>query len=368
MYIILIGPSGVRKGTAMNPGLDLLEDIGLPVASEAITREALIREMSEQTTIDYDLDGQQIVHTSLTIHSEELTVFLGYENMQLITDLCDWYDCRRRWKYRTKGQGTDELVNMWLNIQGATTPDTLHAALPPTAIGAGLTSRMIFVYEEERGKWIPDPFLSEEEKHIRIQLRDDLESILMMKGRFRISSDFLAHWINWYHSLKGIRIPDPKLAGYYSRRPAHILKLCMIMSASRSDDMIITIPDFERALHYLVFTEQKMPRVFSGMGTNLAAKHIRQIMGVIAVEKQIKLSKLMFQFHFDVDIFTMKQILQTLVLENFIKQDPIAGQDDYLLTYTGRYSEDGEQRGQDSIGLFSPAGNLIGGPSDGGKK
>ena len=50
MYIVLVAPSGkARKGTAMRPGLKMLQEQGIKLAAEAITREALIRELNEST-------------------------------------------------------------------------------------------------------------------------------------------------------------------------------------------------------------------------------------------------------------------------------------------------------------------------------
>ena len=48
LYVVLIAPSGkARKGTAMGPGMDLLEDLGIKMAAESTTRESLIRELKK---------------------------------------------------------------------------------------------------------------------------------------------------------------------------------------------------------------------------------------------------------------------------------------------------------------------------------
>ena len=44
MYVVLVGPSGrCRKGTAMNQGMWFMREMGIKMAAESITREALIR-------------------------------------------------------------------------------------------------------------------------------------------------------------------------------------------------------------------------------------------------------------------------------------------------------------------------------------
>ena len=108
MYIALVGPPAARKGTAMDIAYPFLEELNIKVAAEAITREALIKELANSADNDLDLrTGKRSFHCSLTIWSQELAVFLGYNNRQLISDLTDWYDCKRKWIYRTKNMGED---------------------------------------------------------------------------------------------------------------------------------------------------------------------------------------------------------------------------------------------------------------------
>jgi len=104
------------------------------MAAEATTREALIRALKEAggTSVGDMVVGdgaisQLYLHCSLTVYSQELTVFLGYNNMQLMSDLCDWYDCRESWTYRTKNMGlmrSRECGSTCLELQPIT--DTKH--------------------------------------------------------------------------------------------------------------------------------------------------------------------------------------------------------------------------------------------------
>ena len=152
MYVVLVGPSGkCRKGTAMSQGYDFLKEMGTKMAAESTTREALIQALQQSNDTQVDpVTNKMYLHASLTIYSQELTVFLGYNNVALMSDLTDWYDCRSSWTYRTKHQGTDEIIGVYVNLIGATTPELLQTALPRDAIGGGLTARMIFVFETKK--------------------------------------------------------------------------------------------------------------------------------------------------------------------------------------------------------------------------
>lgn len=301
MYIVLVGPSGrCRKGTAMGVGHKFLREIGIPMAAEAVTREALIRNLEEagnQEGFSVSPNGEIFNHNSLTIFSPELTVFLGYNNLQLISDLTDWYDCRAPWKYETKNSGTNMIEAVYVNLLGATTPDLVRSALPQDAVGGGLSSRMIFVSEWEKSKVVVFPFISDEDLVTYDELKGDLEQIYTLRGPFNITKEFKRLYKPWrMESEKNPPFKDnPKFEGYINRRANHVLKLSMILSASESNDMVIRSSTFERAVRCLEEVEKKMPSVFYGHGTAENADLTGRILQTVSArgEKGIHVNQLM---------------------------------------------------------------------------
>ena len=329
MYIILVGPSGAcRKGTAMTPGFQLLTECNVKLAAEATTREALIRTLKKSTDNTLTTyDGKMEHHASLTIYSQELTVFLGYNNQQLMSDLTDWYDCRSRWHYSTKDEKlADDIVNVWVNLFGATTPALIQSTLPQDAIGGGLTSRMIFVFESQKGKTVAAPFLSKDQIDLYPKLAHDLERIHMMSGVFKFTAGFFNRYTSWYeHIDTNPPFHDDRLDGYIQRRPNHLLKLCMIMNASRTEEMILTELDFERAINILTVTEQKMPLVFRGVGRNPLAMVVRRALTLIAVKQQLSYEELYNHLADDVDPMTYEKVLSALAMNENIIVDRTGG-------------------------------------------
>jgi hypothetical protein len=315
MYIVLVSQSGkCRKGTAMGPVAAMLRKLGVPLSAESVTREALIQDLSLNSQSTSCGEGKLMNHCSLTVFSEELTVFLGYNNMTLMADLCNWFDCPENWKYKTKGKGEDILYNIWFNLFGATTPELLQTTLPRDAIGGGLTSRIIFVYEDKKSKIVPVPVLSADEKLIGQALHADLELINMQTGEFRITEDFLTDYSKWYIAQqKNPPFADPIFGGYCERRQVHALKLSMIMNVSRGDgEMILEAVDFKRAVDLLEETEKKMERAFSGVGKSSVADVTAAVMQMIAQQKKVTLSFLLNAFYRDIDKDTLMKILETL--------------------------------------------------------
>ena len=341
LYVVLVAPSGAaRKGTAMGPGMDFLTEPGLNIrlAAEAITREALIRELKNASDNAIDQDtGQMMFHSSLSIFSQELTVFLGYNNMQLMSDLTDWYDCRKKWTYRTKWSGSDEIEGVWVNLIGATTPKLIQSSMPVDAIGLGLTSRMIFVYEEKKDKIIPDPFISRAELELKTKLITDLTRISQLQGPFKATSGFVSLWTEWYLAQEG-RPPfqDDRFSGYFERRPTHVMKLSMILNAARTNSMTISEGDLQSAISLLEATEKKMPLTFSGFGKSAQSEVLSLCMAEIGNTKETSFETLMYRFRNDTTKWELEKVLDTLISMKFCTYVTNTGK----IIYNDKFSKD----------------------------
>jgi hypothetical protein len=336
MYIILVAPSGkARKGTAMGPGYDLLADLEIKMAAEAITREALVRELRQVKGSYMNEHEVQISHSSLTIFSKELTVFLGYQNHQLMSDLTDWFDCSNLWTYRTKTQGEDRITGVWVNLIGATTPHLIQSSMSLEAIGGGLTSRMIFVYEHKRGKSVALPMLTPDDHVLREKLLRDLERISLMQGPFVVDESFIEPWVPWYESQEdNPPFDDQRFSGYFERRAMHCLKLSMIMNASRSEEKVITSRDFFDALALLELAEKKMMFAFSGVGKGMNSDTMSQVMAELAVSRETTFQNLLRKFYYDVDKFTLSKIIETLEAMGAVTISRDSGQQ--IIKFTGK--------------------------------
>lgn len=318
MYVVLVAPSGGRKGTAMGPGYKMLRELNVRMSAEATTREALIRALNTSSDTDIQEEtGDMYLHSSLTIYSQELTVFLGYDNKQLMSDLTDWYDCRERWTYDTKHQGTDAIINIWVNLFGATTPSLLQTTLPQDAIGGGLTSRMIFVFAPKKGKIIPRPTYKED---LYVKLIHDLEQIKMMTGTFKLSDDFIQAYERWYLASESKPpFDDDRLAGYLERRPNHVLKLSMIVGASEGSTFNLKEKHFNRALTILDTAEKQMLQVFKGIGKSNLAALIARMQAILATKQRMLFSELTQRFLHDADEFSINRAIQQMTSAGMVK-------------------------------------------------
>lgn len=332
LFVVLVGPSATGKGTVMRYASDIMEQVkSIKISAQATSLQALIRRMKETNLTDIDLEtGEQQYHSSLTIFSTEFTVFLGYHNSELISALCDWYDCQSRWSYETISRKKEEIIGVWVNLLAGTTPDSIKTSLPIESIGGGLTSRIIFVYEEKREKVVIIPDVTEKEITLQQHLIQDLEQISLMSGTFGFTKEFVDIYTDW--RLNDAACPpfhDKKFDGYCGRRKKHLLTLAMICSASRSNSMMLEAEDVTRAAALLDEVEVKMPLTFRGLGRSDLSATISDAIVFIENSETPDIPLWQFARYFEgqMDKFEMDRVLFTLETMNLIKMAKRPGAD-----------------------------------------
>jgi len=342
-YIVLVGPSGrTRKGTALGIGKEMLADVaGVTVASEATTREALIKLMKD-SALSFQLPGTSRIlwHCSVTAFSEELSVFLGQNDLKFLSNLTDWYDCKDRWAYDTIGRGRDFINGVCFNLLGATAPDWWQSTLPNEAIGGGFTSRIIFIVEDSKRKTISKYTQTPQEARLREALMNDLGRINTLAGEFKFSADGEHAYIQWYEKYdKGLSngefpVDDPRFTYYAERRATHIRKLMMILSASRGDTLVMTAQDFTRADQLLKAAELKMHRTFGGLGRAKGSVDADRVLDFVASITATTRSEILSRFYRDVGPQEFK-IIDELMVQMGVVDVKMLKSGDKLYTWKG---------------------------------
>lgn len=322
-YIVLVGPPSTGKGTAMKYASDIMSQIpAIRISANATSLQSLIRRMKETNLTDVDMEtGKQIFHSSMTIFSNEFTVFLGYNNKELITHLCDWYDCHDRWIYDTIKRDKEEIIGVWVNMLAGTTPDNIQASFPPEAIGGGLSSRIIFVNEERQNKLVVFPTKTAREVQLQEMLTRDLETITLMSGCFHFTEDALALYADWcFKAHENPPFMDRKFEGYCGRRRNHLISLAMVCSASHSSSLVITKHDMGRAIELLAEVEVKMGTVFRGIGKSDVSSILNDAITFLQNSATPDIPLWMFarRFEGDADKMALDRVLYTLESMKYI--------------------------------------------------
>ena len=189
----------------------------------------------------------------------------------MINLLIELWDGKKTYEKITKMSGNDVVEAPWINLQAGTTPHWIADNMPQAMIGGGLSSRCIFVYGDTKERYVAyvDEQVGKGDADLRIKLIEDLEQIAMLTGPYVISDDARKWGRSWYETFwknASSRMDDQMLEGYAARKQTHMHKVAMVLSASRSDSLVITEEDLQLANTMLEDLEVDMHRVFSRIG------------------------------------------------------------------------------------------------------
>jgi hypothetical protein len=330
MYIVLVAEPGfARKTQAISWSYKILKDIStIKVTADAITMEAMIIEMEDfKQGVPEDAATVSSCgpHHSITVHSKEFETFLGQkaDNARKIVFLTDIFDADDRpFSYKTKNQGANEIRNAFLTLLAAATPDSLASSLPNIAIGGGLTSRVLFIWAKDKHKKIPIPEHSQRTLVLKDLLKDDIINIHRMDGVYRFDEKCKQFWIDWYMAYDD-RDPkrickDPAFNTWYSRKPLHILKTCMCVSAARSPELLFRKKNLEDSIKFIEEVEAKMGNTFSAVGRSEITADVDLILKTIKQHGSITERELMQLVWRDIDSNKFKNVMETALGGGFV--------------------------------------------------
>lgn len=324
LYVVLVSPAGrCKKSTAMRIGREPLSKVpGIEMSSDSTTRERLIQDLSQSYK-----DGQ----SAMTAHSTEFASLLTSSGMDMVVFLTDLYDSPVAWTHKTKATGTNTIKAPCLNLLGATTPDWISKAMPLDTIGVGLTSRVIFCFHDTPRVRDAIPELSESQKLLGEMLGQDLAAIGTIQGEYKMDGgkEGEAYQLfNKYHK-EHMQNPnpggDPRMSGYFERKPMHMLKLAMIVAASKSDSLLLTTQHIEEAKGLLERIEPRMSQVFSGVGKNPIHADKEGVFSAITGEETgLTEGELLERFGYSLRRDELMEVLDTLRIIGKIGQDPLS--------------------------------------------
>lgn len=325
LYLVLVGPPGIGKSLSLSFSKSIMNKIpDIILSAERVTLEQLYIDLEDsvQTAI---VNDKEYKHSSLTILSKEFEVFLGKKanNSALITNLTDLYDCEEDpWRYRTKGKGWNTIPSVFLNIMAATTPVSLAESLPVSAIGSGLTARMLFVYQDKKYKKVPIPRDSDQLVSLGNCLVNTLFEISQISGEFNFSSTSESEYEKWYVHLDTVKriCTDPLFSGWYERKPLFVIKLALLHHVSKYDTKTIEWCSFEEAIHTVEELEALMEGAFRTVGKGEYTEETDTIMSVIKHFKVISEQKLLSIIWKDVDTMKFDNIIKLLTRSGLIEK------------------------------------------------
>lgn len=283
LYVMLIGESGSRKTTAIKMSRPILTAAGLGgiIAATKTSKEKylldLAGEADDGTVEDWVLSEDSVELRESYIMADEFVDFTGAQNLEFYSMLGVLWDFNGVYEHRLKNSRCISIPNPTINILSGNNLVGLQMGFPVEAIGQGFLSRTIFVYAETTGRKITWP--EEPEPAMKMSLIKKLTDIrLSIRGQVELepSARELLHKI--YQGWEPLN--DLRFASYSNRRLTQLLKLCLIVAASR-ESCTISHSDVIYANTILTFTELQMPRALGEFGKSKLSDCGSKIMEIL---------------------------------------------------------------------------------------
>lgn len=295
LYTIIVAPSGYKKSTSTGFGVNLLRELPtLKMMADRLTASSLI-DCFIKAQRPFEFKGEPVKQAPSFAYVTEFLAFMKDAYGPLTEFLTTFYDCTphdptKPWIYSTKGEGERRVYGPCLNILAASTSSWLRQAIPVEQMEGGFTSRILFVVETDP----PEKFVAFPEEtqllgeDYRLKLVADLTAVHNLVGPVSITEEARAWYRGWYeeHMKRLVKNTDLRFSGYYSRKSDTLLKLAMVSSVARSNDLLVSMADMTRALAWINNIELNMFQAFGPAGKNELSEMTLHVLNYMAQQEE----------------------------------------------------------------------------------
>jgi hypothetical protein len=275
--VILLGPSGIKKTTAANIIIDMLQFLELSkIYSEKLTPEQLVEAMKE--------------HAQGLIYAPEMAVFLGRQRYMegIVPLITRFMDCPDVWSSETIGRGKTTLHDVAISSLMCSTADWFINNTDESVVGGGFIARNILVVQEDspRSEPIPRPG----DPKLRERIIYEISQVHETQGEIAFDRSALDAYQTWYAAHKRVtrNAEHEILATYYQRKPDHAKRVAIAIHLVEHGTLSLCMQCFTRAVEILDWIERFIPgllrqmfKTSSGHQADLVLQAIRNAGGVI---------------------------------------------------------------------------------------
>jgi len=268
MYTVLVGRPGLGKGLAMNDVMPIVKDAKVVnILSGKLTMPYVLDLMSKGFPLQ---THGPTVHTGIDhsafMYSSELSVFINAykDTIEVLTDLWDTLDVQ--FTYGTMTHSKKVIPAPTLSLLAGSAPDWLAKSIPHDAVGGGFTRRVNFIYADKKESSTSNNGSNLVQKYN--DLVSTLREISNLRGAFRFAPGVLSLLEAYIKAAEPDEFDDAATAGYSTTKPAHVIKMAMVMSAARDDSLVLTKADFDYSVQLVEDAAAGMKKVFRAIGAS----------------------------------------------------------------------------------------------------
>jgi hypothetical protein len=287
LYTLLVAPPGiVQKSSTSDLGMRLLKKIPTIFQGPTTLTWQALYDAYLEVGEEFPISPTEIAtQSALYVNSPEFGITLNPKDTEMIDQLVHIWDGAAMRK-RTRKDGEVVIPTPCLNLIACTTPSWIAENVPQYLIGGGLTSRILFVYGEEKVRYVayPQLLLPPDYKDRQERMVRDLERISTLVGGFSLTPEAYAWGQEWYedfHRNQAPKLDKTLIGGYIARKQTLVHKVAMILAVSMGDVLIITRELLERAALLITELEEKMPLVYGKIGMKEGSNSATQVLAFL---------------------------------------------------------------------------------------
>lgn len=268
LYVVLVGPPGVRKSTSLDVACDIVTSVAdIPRSADSTTAESLSKDMGERGRREFidPTTNKPVEYYQMACFATEFAQFIGTADETMINLLTAIWGVKR-YLYKTKHRGQDHIPNPYLTLMGAATPTWISSRLKSDVISGGMSRRTIFPYATKNALRNPLPQRTACEQEAMDRMLAYAQEVQRVAGPFTLDPDAQATYVEWYNNLEMPQ--EAYLQSWYNSKAEMIFKVAMLLSISESFDLHISKRHFDAALAALDEVEETLHYVLGNFGRN----------------------------------------------------------------------------------------------------
>lgn len=345
MYSMLIGNAGTKKSTAIKLIKKLLIKSGYnSVAAERTSKEKYLADLASyhdssegEDVLERNIFGSIGADSEITpslIAADEANDFFGINNIDFLSILGSLWDWEGKYENKIKTGKSDWIPNPTVSILSGNTPTGFSQAFPSSILGSGFFSRLLLIYSEPTGKKVtipPTPSL--EATAAIVQLLQLIKTTCVGVYSYTVAAYDL---IDKIHQSAN-PVTDMRFESYANRRLQHLLKLCLIVAASRFEKQI-TETTVLQAHTYLRYIEGLMPKALGEFGKAKNSDIAHRVLSVIESRTMVSLKDIFKEVSSELE----KPADLGVILQKLIVTEKIQSNGGYFLPLkkVGGYNEE----------------------------
>lgn len=335
IYVLLYGPSGVRKGPAIALAETLVKRVNCTrVIDGRSSIEAVIKELGTFQT----RPGQAATKDScgFMVASELSSSIIGNSAaMDIMTNLYDRIYNEGEWNYRLKVGESSKLKKPTITWLSGTNEALFREFVPEKNLHGGLIGRMFVISEKAKHTTNSLMYLAPKTPD-KEKLTILLGIISKMQGEFTMAAEVRAAVNEWYNKFdKEIAPGLHDDTGFVSRILDFVIKIGILLAAGRDQTKEISVDHIKEAMDVVLPLIVPTKRVVNAVKKNDATLVTKRgyVLTFITNQPDYKCerAKLLQGLQMQIDHEDLDKIAQYMIVMNVLTIDQAGGQMIYRL-------------------------------------